>query len=73
MSEMDKIRYGPVIRVRRSLYGRLLKVVGDYAARYGVRITYSDVIETLLSSVPNVVEVVHEYLKRKHASEEHKS
>ncbi len=62
---MSKVRDGVVIKVSRDVYADLVRAVGAYASKYGRRVTYSDVIKAALSSVPDIVKAIEEYVKKR--------
>lgn len=62
---MGRVRDGVIIKVSKSVHADLVKAVGAYASRYGKRITYSEVIEALLSNVADPVKVIEEYINKR--------
>ena len=65
MINISKVREGVVIKVRRDVYEKLVRLSGSCMARLGRKFTYSDIIDALIKSNPDPVEVVKKYAEKK--------
>ena len=59
---MSKVREGVTIKVRREVYKELVKLAGSCMHALGRKVTYSDIIEALIKSVPDPVKALKKYL-----------
>jgi len=59
---MSKVRDGVTIKIRREVYEELVRLTGSCMSALGRKVTYSDLIEALIRSVPDPVEALKRHL-----------
>ena len=62
--KMERVRDGVTIKVRRSTHHKLNRIIGDCLAKFGERVTYSDVIEALIDSSTDPLEAIKKKMRR---------